>query len=108
PGGPRGAAQVAVVARLYAGLADDLSGLVPLALQRLQLARGDLPHVAEQVGGERLVRVLAQGSGSGPDAGELDAPLGEVVDLICVDAALDDDRRQRVARVLADLPLDLT
>ena len=56
---------------------------------------------------ERLVRVLAQVAGSKLHPGELELVLGQVADLVVMDAAADHDRRQRIARVLVDAPLHL-
>ena len=97
------AAQVGVVGRLDAGLADRVGGLVALALQLLVLLRRDLADVAEHLGGERPVRIAAEEAVLHPHAGELAAVLVQVVDLVLLEAALHDDRSQRVVAVLLQL-----
>ena len=102
-----GAAQVLVVARLDACLSDHVPELVALAPFRLQLRLRDLADVAEHVRGERLVRVLAQVALAEADAREVELVLREIAHLVVVDAAPDDHRRERVAGVLTDAPVDL-
>src|SRR5207245_4877009 len=54
------AAHVAVVLRLDPALADDVAEAVAEPPPLLQLRRGDLAGIAEDLRSERLVRVLAQ------------------------------------------------
>ena len=53
------AAEIAVVRRLHAGLPDLIAGAVALLGQARQLGRRDLADVAEDLRGERVVRVVA-------------------------------------------------
>src|SRR5581483_9534262 len=94
---PVAAAEVLVVLGLDAGLPDRVRRLVAELLVRLVLGRRDRTDVAEDVRRERLVRVLAQVALRELHAGERRLVLGEIGDLVRVDAVLDDDRRQRVA-----------
>src|SRR5581483_12224614 len=52
--------QVRVERGLDAGLADHLAGLVPLLRECLQLGSGYLTGVAEQLRGERAVRIRSE------------------------------------------------
>src|SRR5205823_14322448 len=89
------AAQVAVVRLLDARLPDRVARLVALALQPLVLLRGDLTHIAENLRGEGLVRVLAEVAVGESHSGKLVLVLVEVVDLLLLDPSLNDDRCQR-------------
>src|SRR5262249_31156348 len=92
-------AEVRVVRALEPRLADGVGRLIALALAGLVLGLRDRADVAEDVRGERLVRVLAQVRVGELYARELELVLGEVRDRVRVDARLDDDRREGVARL---------
>src|SRR5207237_10502620 len=94
-------------ARLAACLSGHVPELVALAPVRLQLGLRDLADVAEHVRGERLVRVLAQVALGEADAREVELVLSQIAHLVVVDAAPDDHRREWIAGVLANAPVDL-
>ena len=106
-GQPRGAAQVALVALLDAGLADRVTQPVAAPLPLLQLRVGDLTHVPEDVGGQRVVRVGPLGQGKGVDAGEVRPVLLDVDERVL--AHPEGDRHRLVRRVLrvVDTPVQL-
>ena len=68
----------------------------------LELLLRDLADVAEQLRGDRALRVVAQERARELDARELVPAFPDVVDDWLVDADLDRDRRQRVALALGD------
>ena len=72
-----------------------VAGAVSVPAERLQLLRRDLAGVAEDLRGERPVRVVAEVDLDDLDARELGLVLVQVVDLLLADRGLDDDRRQR-------------
>ena len=96
------AAQVRVVGRLDTRLSDRIGRLVALALELLVLSRRDLPDVAEDLRGERLIGIGAKEAVLELNAGELALVLGDVVVLVALDAPLHDHRRQRVVAVLVE------
>ena len=97
------AAQVRVVAPLHPGLADLVAGGVALPLQQLELRGRDLVHVAEHLGREVAVRVVAQVRVGDADARELLGVLVEVVDRRRpLDVLAHDHRRDRVAAARLD------
>src|SRR4029077_11431352 len=100
-------AQVLVVVRLDAGLADRVAAAVTLVVQRLELLRRDLAPVAEHVRGELLVRVEAEVRRRDLDAREVLGTLLQVEDLRLSGTVLHLDRRQRIAAVLAHRGADL-
>src|SRR4029077_960436 len=104
---PRSPAQVLVVVRLDAGLADRVAAAVTLVVQRLELLRRDLAHVAEHVRGELLVRVEAEVRRRDLDAREVLGTLLQIEDLRLTGTVLHLDRRQRIAAVLAHRGADL-
>jgi hypothetical protein len=79
---PRAAVEIVFVRRLHARFADDLARAVPLERRVVQLGLGDLAHVAEDVGREVAVRVLAQGSQLVGDPREHLGVLLDVEDLL--------------------------
>src|SRR5258708_21472 len=78
---PGHAARELGVGRVDAGLAEDVAGAIAELDARLQLLRRDLARVAEELGGERAVRVVAEVRLGDLDARELRLALVEVVDL---------------------------
>ena len=109
------APEVVLVGRLDAGLADLAVGLVRLGhlarrgrttLLRLQLRVGDAGDVAEQVGGQRTVRVLAHGLALHRHGGVLAGPLGEVELHVVGHVDRDRDRLQVVDVLVDEVALD--
>src|SRR5438552_1957018 len=78
---PGRAAQVAVVHRLDAALADRVAEVVTPLAQRVELLLRDLADVAEYVRGEFLVGVVAEIFVRDVDARKVAAALAKVVDL---------------------------
>ena len=107
PLGAGDAAQVRVVARLDAGLADLVAGLVALLRLALQLARGDLADVAEHLRGERAIRVVPDVAPFDGHAGKLARVLGEVDDHRLARRVTHDDGRERIAGAPLDARRDL-
>ena len=99
---PRLPAQVLVVLRLHPDLADLVAGPVELR-SRVELLLGDLAHVAEDLGRERLVGVVAQEGALDLDSGELRLVLVQVVDLILAHRRLHRDRVDGIGEPLVDL-----
>ncbi len=97
------AAQIGVVGGLDPRLPDRVGRLIASLLVALVLLRGDLADVAEHLGSERLVRVLAQVAVLRLHTRELGSPLFEIVDLVLAQSTLHDDRRQRIGAVLLQL-----
>ena len=96
-----------VVGGLDPGLPDQVSGLQRLVLGLLQLVGVDLAHVAEQVRGERALRVAAHVDAVNAHPGELALVLAQVVDEVIRDVAPKGHRaRRRLLGLLADLLLD--
>ena len=94
---PRTPAQVGVVDGLDPGLADAVAGRVALVGLRLELLGVDLADVAEDLGGEGPLVVVAQVRLGDLDAGELALVLHQVGGLELADVGVDRDRRERVA-----------
>ena len=103
-----GAAEELVVAVLDAGLADDVAGVETPVLRLFQLSRADLADEAEEMGGQRPVRVL-------PDVGPLDTHareallvLEQVEEELPVEALLQHHRISGVLRRRPDPLADLS
>ena len=91
------AAQVLVVALLDPVGPDPRARLDAAVARQLQLLRRDLARGAEQLGGELLVRVVAQVLLLDGDAGELLLALADVVEGVAVDGAA--DRHVRIGQL---------
>ena len=103
----RRAAQELVVGVLDARLADDVAGPQALVSRALQLARADLADEAQDVGGERAVRVLAHVGPLDADAGEALLVLEQVEEQLPVEALLEHHRVAGVLRGRAHPPANL-
>src|SRR5262249_55534599 len=97
------AAEVRVVRGLDARLPDLVGRLVALLLQRRVLLRVDRTDVAQHLRRERLVRVLPERRLLEPGARELRLVLLEIEVLVLLEAALDDNRCDRVVLALLEL-----
>ena len=95
PGQPGRAAQVAVVGVLDAVLADLVARLQAPVARFLQLFFGDLADVAEDVGGQRPVRVVADEDPLDLDARKAVLVFLQVVDEVVADVATQGHRRRR-------------
>ena len=100
-----GAAQVLVVALLDAVGADPRAGLDPAVALHLELLGRDLARGAEQLGGQLLVRVVAQVALLDLDARELLPALADEVERVARDRGADRDVRVRQLGDALDHPL---
>ena len=100
-------AQVAVVRRLDAALADLVTGLIPRRCEGVELVARDLAHVAEQLCSERVVRIVANVRRAERHARELVRVLGEIVAERLARAVANGDRGERVASPRLDACCDL-
>ena len=105
PGAP---AQVGVVRGLDSGLPDPVAAAVVVLAEPLQLLGRDLADVPEDVGGQRVVLVVAEVDLRDLDARELRLVLEQVVGLLLADGRLHRDRRERIGAALLDLLRELS
>src|SRR5262249_4988711 len=95
------------LADLVGGVVDSLTLRVMLAPELLELLRRDLPDVAEDLRGERLVRVVAQERADDLDAREVEPMLVEVRDLVVCRTGLHRNRIRELVAMCVDVAREL-